>query len=810
MARHRATRPSIASAVSSTSATGTRTRTKLSYEQSKSGVTDVGSELMYLLVAYLKIVDALLALAENSLKRKGKPLNVSAIVKDAERRAREQGLELGIRARPRIKKAVEKLSEHGAITEAPRKGRAPAEYRLTPKAVKVYNDAKSHRRSDIGIAKETIDTLKGNVERPNKRRRSSVSVAAASPPRSVQQTTITKLKAELAAARSEIASLKKSNDDLLDQQLDDDDDDIFDSPARNANTSTGTEQSTRPLFAPAQGLSFLGNRPTRPTTPEPTENGSPEYDAPGEFDYSMDMGREMTPPSSSPPDAVQTAPQRSEMELKMERLEASMSELVLEKAQMAEELVALKNQVEHERQNATRLAQVQHEADLVRVELAQVTKDRDLALKDASLQHQHNAELETRCEELNLVKEQLGVIVSQLNADLEARIATESEAQTSLVNATQELEVTKHLLALSQDEARRATESFNMADARIGLLTSNLTARDSTIRELQDDRNLTAEQLQALRGDVLTLHDELAFAKNRATCAETAANESQLQISGLKAEKDALQGTIEGLQAHNDQLVNEKAELHAQVEALKASAERDLMKIADLDREIEGLNAQIDSLHGNLDAVQFDKDQLRARAEADSAAAGRFIAQRDVMIAERDVQLAKLGADVKSRVHELSECRKRIGQLEAALAESTKAIESLQSSQKATEAELATSINTIGELNRKIADLHVKGKANAKCIGELEADLAKHKDSIEEHQDMISKLELQLDRLRNIELESLRRRRARIAAEAKRLRDEEADLTRETIDVDQWDEGLTQSRAARSSLAPSRGIPSSP
>ncbi|KAG8745370.1 hypothetical protein FRC10_008229 [Ceratobasidium sp. 414] len=772
---------------------------------------------MFLLVADLKIVDALLALAENSLKKKKKPLNVSAIVKDAERRAREQGLELGIRARPKIKKAVEKLSEHGAITEAPRKGRAPAEYSLTPKAVKVYNDAKSHRRSNIGIAKETIETLKGNVERPNKRRRSSVSAAAVSSPRPAQQTVITKLKAELAAARSEIASLKKSNDDLLDQQLDDEDD-IFDSPARNAHASTAPERSMRPLFALAQSLSFSGNRPTRPTTPEPTENGSPEYDAPGEFDYGVDTGREMTPPSSSPPDAVgprraqqeQTAPQKSEMELKMEHLEASMSELALEKAQMAGEIIALKNQVEHERQNATRLTQVQHEADLIRVELAQAIKDRDLALKDASFQHQHNAELESQCEDLTLTKEQLEITVSQLNADLEARIAAESEAQTSLVNTTQELEATKHCLALSQDEARRVTESFNVVDAKTGLLTDNLAARDSTIRELHDDRNLTAEQLQTLRGEVLTLRDELEFAKNQVSCAETTANEYQLQISGLKAEQDALQGTIEGLKVHNDRLINEKTELFAQVDALKASAERDLAKIADLDGEIEGLNAQIDSLHGDLDAAQFDKDQLRVRAEADSAAAGRFIAQCDATIAERDIQLAKLGADVKSRVQELSERQKRIGQLEAALAGSTKTIESLQSSQKATEAELAASTNTIRALTGKIADLHLKDRASTKRIGELEADLTKHKDSIEEHQDTISKLELQLDKLRNIELESLRRRRARIDAEAKRLRDEEADLTRETIDVDQWDEGLTQSRVARSSLAPSRGVTSSP
>ncbi|KDN49539.1 hypothetical protein RSAG8_02241, partial [Rhizoctonia solani AG-8 WAC10335] len=248
MARHRATRPSIASVVSTASTNGTRSRPKLSYEQS-----------------------TLLALAENSLKRQKKPLNISAIVKDAERRAHEQGLPLGVQARTRIKKAVGKLSEDGAITEAPRKARAPPQYSLTPRAAKLYNDAKSHRRSDIGIAKEVFDTLKGG-DRPAKRRRSSVSVGVTSLPRSTQQTTVEKLKAELAAAQSEIKSLKQSNQDLLDQQLDDDDDyDAFGSPTRKALSTQrlGTDNFVRPPSV-TRGFSFIAGRPTRPTTPEPT------------------------------------------------------------------------------------------------------------------------------------------------------------------------------------------------------------------------------------------------------------------------------------------------------------------------------------------------------------------------------------------------------------------------------------------------------------------------------------------------------------------------------------------------------------
>jgi hypothetical protein len=165
----------------------------------------------------------------------------------------------------------------------------------------------------------------GGTERPSKRRRSSISTAAVSSPRPAQRAIVDKLKAELAAARSEIVSLKKSNNDLLDQQLDDDDDDddIFGSPTRKATASKHTATG-RPLLTATHSLSFLGNRPTRPTTPEPTENGSPEYDAPGEFDYSMNMNREMTPPSSSPPDAnaprhlqEQMVSEKSEMELKV-------------------------------------------------------------------------------------------------------------------------------------------------------------------------------------------------------------------------------------------------------------------------------------------------------------------------------------------------------------------------------------------------------------------------------------------------------------------------------------------------------------
>ncbi|QRV75925.1 Golgin subfamily A member 3 [Ceratobasidium sp. AG-Ba] len=786
MARHRATRPSIASVISTTSTNGTRSRTKLSYEQ-----------------------NALLALAENNLKKNKKSLNISAIVKAAERRAHEQGLELGVRARPSIKRAVEKLSESGAVVEAPRKGRSPAEYHLTPQAVKIYNNAKSHRRSDMGIAKETIDTLKGNTERPNKRRRSSVSSMAASSP---QRATITKLKAELATARSEIESLKKSNSDLLDQQLDDDDDDdIFGLPARSINAHKDKDLATGPLFVPTRNLSFLGNHPTRPTTPEPTEHGSPEYDAPGEFDFGIGMPEEMTPPSSSPPDAVrpehvqvdQMTPQKSEMVLKMERLEAAMSELMLEKAQMAEEIIGLKNQVEHERQNTNRLTEVQHEADLVRVELAQASKDRDSALKEVSFLTQDNAALERRCVEVTTSKQQLESNVSKLNSELETHVTAEAEVRTCLADATQELEETKRSLALSQDEVQRLTEALDMAYTTSALLNDNLSARDATIVELQAGHNLMDKQLQTLRGEATTLRESLAAVQDRASLAEAALSERESQVLGLRAEQEAMRATIDGLQRQKSDLLSEKTEIIALSDSLKADAERDLAKINNLGREVEDLNTQIGNIRDDLEIALLNNQELRDKAEADNSTYGR-------LLAERDIHIAKLKSNTRAQAQQLAERQSRINQLDAALARSTETIGSLQSSQKTLEVELAVAKDTIGALNQKIGELEAKDQTNAKRIAELKSDLSKHKNSIEDHQDMISKLELQLEKLRNIELESLRRRRARIEAEAKRLRDEEADLTRETIDVDQWDEGLSQSRAARSSLAPSWVAPSSP
>ncbi|QRV90735.1 Golgin subfamily A member 3 [Ceratobasidium sp. AG-Ba] len=786
MARHRATRPSIASVISTTSTNGTRSRTKLSYEQ-----------------------NALLALAENNLKKNKKSLNISAIVKAAERRAHEQGLELGVRARPSIKRAVEKLSERGAVVEAPRKGRSPAEYHLTPQAVKIYNDAKSHRRSDMGIAKETIDILKGNTERPNKRRRSSVSSMAASSP---QRATITKLKAELATARSEIESLKKSNSDLLDQQLDDDDDDdIFGSPTRSINAHKDKDLATGPSFVPTRNLSFLGNHPTRPTTPEPTEHGSPEYDAPGEFDFGIGMPEEMTPPSSSPPDAVrpeqvqvdQMTPQKSEMVLKMERLEAAMSELMLEKAQMAEEIIGLKNQVEHERQNMNRLTEVQHEADLVRVELAQASKDRDSALKEVSFLTQDNAALERRCVEVTTAKQQLESNVSKLNSEIETRVTTEAEVRTCLADATQELEETKRSLAFSQDEVQRLTEALDMAYTTSALLNDNLSARDATIVELQAGHNLMDKQLQTLRGEATTLRESLAAVQDRASLAEAALSERESQVLGLKAEQEAMRATIDGLQRQKNDLLSEKTEIIALSDSLKANAERDLAKINNLGREVEGLNTQIGNIRDDLEIALLNNQELRDKTEADNSTYGRLLAERDVTIAERDIHIAKLKSNTRAQAQQLAERQSRINQLDAALARSTETIGSLQSSQKTLEVELAAAKDTIGALNQKIGELEAKDQTNTKRIAELKSDLSKHKNSIEDHQDMISKLELQLEKLRNIELESLRRRRARIEAEAKRLRDEEADLTRETIDVDQWDEGLSQSRAARSSLAPS-------
>lgn len=154
-----------------------------------------------------------------------------------------------------------------------------------------------------------------------------MSTVAASSSRSSQQATIEKLKADLAAARSEISYLKQSNQDLLDQQLEDDEDyDAFGSPTRETVVSHHDEAEQSVRHSARKGLSFPGNRPTRPTTPEPTEHGSPEYEAPGEFGYAPEMDREMTPPSSSLPDGTAPqvtsqdnlgSPEKTEMELKV-------------------------------------------------------------------------------------------------------------------------------------------------------------------------------------------------------------------------------------------------------------------------------------------------------------------------------------------------------------------------------------------------------------------------------------------------------------------------------------------------------------
>lgn len=793
MARHRATRSSIASAISTTSTNGTRSRARLSYEQS-----------------------TLLALAENSLKKRKKPLNISAIVKDAERRAHEQGLSLGIQARTRIKKAVEQLGEHGAVAEAPRKGRAPAQYSLTPKAAKVYNDAKSHRRSEVGIAKEMTDTLKGD-DRPAKRRRSSVSVAAISSSRSTQAT-IEKLKADLAVARSEIKSLKQSNQDLLDQQLEDDDDyDAFGSPTRKALSSqrVESERPVRPFLSP-RNISF-GNRPTRPTTPEPTEHGSPEYEAPGDFSFMGEVDREMTPPSSSP-DAIgsfaarddQTVPPKSEIELKLERLEASMAELTLERAQMAEEIVALKNQVQHERESVARLAQEKHEADLVQVELAQVSKDRDLARKEVSRLEQTNAELKARCASITLSKEQLDATTSQLRADIRTEVNAQSEIRNTLVETAQELESTQLSLSASQDEAQRLTESLAMTKATTAVLNANLSARDSTISELESARTLSAGQLQTLRSEVQTLRDNLSIAEGRVSAAEAATVQRNSQIAGLKAEQEALQATVTGLQVQKSGLASENATLATQIEESNAVAQDLRAQITHLSDEIEGLHVQVSELQLSLDAVQSEKDRLQVKVEADSSKASRTISERDTKIKELNRIIGEKESDLKSRARHLSERQEQITRLNLALAESTTKIASLDNANKSISDELSTSIAEVKALNNRVADLRKKEQNHLTRIEELDTSLAQYKDSLEEHQDLISKLELQLDRLKSIELESLRKRRARFEAEAKRLRDEEAELTQETIDVDQWDESLSQSRIARPSLAPSFKMFSSP
>ncbi|CAE6469684.1 unnamed protein product [Rhizoctonia solani] len=801
MARHRATRPSIASVVSTASTNGTRSRSKLSYEQS-----------------------TLLALAENSLKRQKKPLNISAIVKDAERRAHEQGLPLGVQARTRIKKAVGKLSEDGAIAEAPRNSRAPVQYSLTPRAVKLFNDAKAHRRSDIGIAKEVFETLKGGAgdDRPAKRRRSSVSKGVASLPQSAQKAAIEKLKAELAAARSEIKSLKQSNQDLLDQQLDDDDDyDAFGSPTRKALYSQGLAADN--LIRPPSGTigsSFIAGRPTRPTTPEPTEHGSPEYEAPDDIDYPIGMGmeREITPPHSSHPDAIapsfesehQGAQEKSDTEHKLEQLEASMAELTLEKTRMAEEIIALQNQVRHERETVARLTQEKHEVDLVRVELAQVSKERDSAHRDVTRLEHEAAELEAGCASLKLAEQELKDLVSKTEAEVKAQVEIQSQLCAELVDTIRELEESKASLVACQDESRKLTESLAVAEATTAVLNENLSAREFTISELQRTQSLNTEQLQTLRSEIQTLRNTLSIAEDRITAAEAIATERSLQIGGLQADQEAMRATVTGLRAQKVELTTENSSLQSQIRESNAL-------VADLRAQIEStsfkaksLEALVSDLQLSLNAMREEKDQAEAKFEVEYSDLSRRIIERDAAISEANRASKELQDDLAACNNQLSDREAQIVQLKSTLAESTTEAESLKKANNVISSKLSSSTEEVRKLKEQLGELQMRDKTSMKHIDQLEASLVRHRNSIEEHQDAISKLELQLDKLRNIELESLRRRRARVEAEAKRLRDEEDELTQEAIDVDQWDESLTQSRAGRSSLAPDFPILSSP
>ncbi|KAH7344514.1 hypothetical protein B0J17DRAFT_4251 [Rhizoctonia solani] len=797
MARHRATRPSIASVVSTASTNGTRSRSKLSYEQS-----------------------TLLALAENSLKRQKKPLNISAIVKDAERRAHNQGLPLGVQARTRIKNVVGKLSENGAIAEAPRQGRAPARYSLTPRVVKLFNDAKAHRRSDVGIVKEVSSTLKGS-DRPAKRRRSSVSEGVISSLRSTQQPTIEKLKAELATARSEIKSLKQSNQALLDQQLDDDDDyDAFGSPTRKALTSQrlGTDNLTCPPSG-MRGFSFIGGRPTRPTTPEPTEHGSPEYEVPEDIDYAAGMGmdRDITPPNSSPPDA--TAPrlepehqtlESSEAELKLKQLEASMAELTLEKTRMAEEIVALQNQVRHERETVSRLTQEKHEADLVRVELTQVTKERDSAHRDVARLEHDKEKLEDTCASMKLAEQQLKDLVSKKEADIKAHVDIQSQLCSELASTTRELETVNASLVTSQGEARRLTESLAVAETSIAVLNGNLSARESAVSELLETQSLNMGQLQTLRGEIQTLRDMLSMAEGRVATAETIAAERGLQIGGLQADQEAMRATVTGLRTQKAELADENSGLLLKLNESNTVATDLRAQIENMLSKEQSLQDSITNLQSSLDATRVEKKKVEAKFEAERSDLNRRIIDRNATISDADRLTKKLQGDLAVYSDKLSGHEAEVVRLNSALVESAAEIQSLKSAKDAISSKLNSSTEETKKLNKRLNELQRKDESNMKQIDQLEKSLVQYRNSVEEHQDVISKLELQLERLRSIELESLRRRRARVDAEAKRLRDEEAELTQEAIDVDQWDESLTQSRIGRSSLAPTLPILSSP
>ncbi|MBZ0070909.1 MAG: SUMF1/EgtB/PvdO family nonheme iron enzyme [Gammaproteobacteria bacterium] len=428
--------------------------------------------------------------------------------------------------------------------------------------------------------------------------------------------------------------------------------------------------------------------------------------------------RSVPTPAPAPPEgAAASAETATQLEARIEALQAAQTAAEAARDQAQARLAELQGELEQVRTTAREqtleleqtLSEARTEGTALSVEMQRLKEElRGFRQADKASREQAEAleaEVAERRERETALRAEISALHEQ-RAQFEAAVAGNEQAHT---DAAAELAALRERIAalepLEQQLQAQRSERELLEEAK--------ASAEAAAREVQEQLSTASTELAQLREDHHALQRTLAETQGH---AQQLASDGGEQAQRLAAELDTMRATVAATEQERSVLQDTLVRLQAETAAAQA-------RVVDLEQATQ---AQTDAAEGRLEAVRRELDTVRVEFEQAQAAwaeerAGLTDAETGRASARADLETEHAALQAELQVARADLEAARTG-LEAQLAEATAAHARALADQEATQQD------AIAAYERRLADAEVESAAR---IAELEETAQAQADAVE-------------------------------------------------------------------------------
>uniref|UniRef100_A0A673HN14 Golgin subfamily A member 3-like n=1 Tax=Sinocyclocheilus rhinocerous TaxID=307959 RepID=A0A673HN14_9TELE len=450
------------------------------------------------------------------------------------------------------------------------------------------------------------------------------------------------------------------------------------------------------------------------------------------------------------------AVQLQSIEADMLTQEAAIHQIQGAKSMVEEDLQHKLEEFEEEREHLLKLANTATtlERELEQVKLILSQKDAQLEL----LQREHLELMKqlTTTQETLQTKEQA---LNQLEAryqELQAQLEELQTDATAKEETLQYLQNEKIVLEVALQAARADKSELDEGAERLG---EEVLVASDTLDQLKQELQVKATQIEALQQENGTLKKQAQKLKEQfmqqkvmvEAYRRDASSKDQL-ISELKASKKRLVAEVKDLKQELLKMEGEKKSSEQEQARLQKEVERVHQQMNGLEAHLQSVQTARDQLDSQLQSLQFDQNQLAAVTEENENLKKRIEQMQDEArkaISEQKVRMKRIGTDLTSAQKEMKAKHKAY---ENAVGILSRRLQEALAAKETAEAELdklRAQVSEGGNSQELQGQLKAVSQSKAMLEKELQEVITLTSTELEEYQEKVLELEDELQESRN-------------------------------------------------------------